>query len=238
MRFTWAEVRAEALRPRPRIAFERGRGWGRVPAWFITWTTALFAPWILARQSVACVRLPRAAQFAAVCGASTLASLFFGADAAFIAAWLVAALACILVETIVFTLLDPLGRLDLRGGGLYWLCIGGYTSAVMVLEFRDGPPVLGLTDLIQFIAPNAPTWAFRWAWSFPSVSFESAIHFAQLALWCAALACCFFTRCRKAGYALLAALLWLPAIVALSLVIYGTMVEHVGSPIYRGLTGR
>ncbi len=225
--FDWAAVRQAAANP-PQIAFERARAWRKLPALVVTWATVLFAPWVFARQAVRRIDTRHALAFGVVCFASTLLGLPMGADRTLLAAWLLTAATCIVVQALLLSILDISGwRTPLRTLH-YWLLIGCYTSAVMATQFVQGPPPFGSAGLRNLLQ-RGPFSSGRSLFGPSGGEFG---WWAQLLVWLAGLGCCYWARMRRANRH---AATLLPAIAILGVVLlwlYGFLVEHVGVRLY------
>lgn len=223
--FDWEEVRRAATNP-PRIAFERARGWRKVPGFFVTALTVLFAPWLFARQIVARVSALHAFTFLGACLASTLLSYLFGAETPLLSAWLVTAALYIPAQATLFALLDFLNWRRPLASLRFWLLAGCYTSAVMLTEFAWAPPLLLMGELWRLVRYGEASSLF-WR-DFPDLLVPSA----QMVLWLAGLACCARERAKRAGApaplgAASGILAWLAA-----LVLYAVFVQEVGYRLY------
>jgi hypothetical protein len=219
--FDWDQVRRAAVNP-PRIYFERVRGWRKVPGFFVTWATVLFAPWIFARQAVARVSAVHALTFALVCFCATFGSMFSDAELPFMATWLTTALIYIPLQALVFGILDfsdwrqPLRSLR------FWLLVGCYTSAIMPTEIGSGPPFLALSNLEDLLAGRVPSdEMFHWSWS-------CAMYWSQLSLWLSGLALCYAARLRHRRKPIALIVPATLAAVVAAIVLYSAAVEHIG----------
>ncbi len=234
-RFDWAVVRAAAAQPAPQLAFERARGWRKIPAFFVTWATVLFAPWAFARQAVKRVSGWHALLFGAVCFAGTALAFLAGIDRSYWCTWLTTAAVYLCAQSILLTLADPNGRRHPVATMGFWLCVGGYTSAIMPTECWSGAPLVGVSSA-SFCAPivefaylpvtlltNSGAAPGPYAGDFA----RGMLHWCQMLSWLTALACCYFARLRQRGLrALLVVLLTL--LVALGLmVLYAVIIEYV-----------
>lgn len=223
--FSWDVVRALA-EDRPVIAFERARGWRKVPAFFVTWATVLFTPWVFARQAVVRVGARDAVVFGLACFAATAGGFATDLGPEFWATWICTAAVYVGFQAVWLTLLDwpnwrrPMWTLR------FWLLVTCYTSAVMATEFVHGPPPVFLEDLWTLIHGNRPSGWFdeMYEWDVDAV-----VWWAQLGLWLAALAFVYAARLRRARYP--ATVVWPAAvIVAVSLlVLYSATLTYVGT---------
>ncbi len=223
--FEWEHVRREAQNP-PRIAFERARGWRRVPAFFVTWAAVLFAPWIFAGQIVRRASARHALAFAGVCFASTASALVLTPFVDMLAGWLVIAATCVLAQAVWLTLIDPSGPREPRATFRFWLLAGCYTSAVMVTEVT-GPPIVTLGDLWIF---SCGSLGVSYGYTFEGLytaSWAALIGWVQIGLWLIGLAFCCRARWRRAG--LNDVLVW-PVIVLVMvtvLLLNGAVVQYL-----------
>lgn len=224
--FDWDAVRRAAVNP-PRIAFESAHGWGRVVGFIKTWVAVMFVPWIFAPQAVKRISAKHASVFVAICFATTLLSLLYGAGN-FIIAWLLTAVVYLVAQTLWLSLIDPQTWLQRRPPLRFWLLIGFYTSAVMMTEFAYGPPLLTLSELL----PHRPSGKFGPPFFFTFDGIGNVVWWVQLTLWLVALGCCHAARFKRPtrpwAYVVPASLL----VVASLFVLYATIVEHVGGHIY------
>jgi hypothetical protein len=206
----WDHVRAVAG-PAP-IAFERARGWRKIPAFFVTAVTVLFAPWIFARQATVRVGAGHALLFGLICFAATPLALLASPGARDVwIAWVVTAAVYLPVQALWLSWWDPQYRGKPRRTWWFWLLLGGYTSAVMLSEVLTGPPMVLLGDVLcvttgsesgyrvleQFYsrASSITPW-------FPQMyecSATALIGWAQVGVWLAGLACCVAARGRRSG---------------------------------------
>jgi hypothetical protein len=230
--FEWDDVRL-ARRSAPQIAFERARGWRKITGFFTTWATVLFAPWIFARQIVQRVGTVHGLLFGATCFTAALVSIIFGADGEFIGAWWLTAAAYIAVQTLLLAALDIPGWRQFRASLRFWLLAGCYTSAVVLTEFVQGPPMLLFSEVWKKLrgAPR-PFWLgyisdpmFSWSW-------HGVVWWAQLGLWSLAVACIYFARVRRGGWSRATAVPAAIGVVILVIVLYGMAVEFIGEPLY------
>jgi len=224
--FDWEQVRRAAANP-PRIYFERVRGWRKVPGFFVTWATVLFAPWIFARQIVQRSSAAHAAVFLVVCFASTLLAFFFGCGWPTFAAWLTTAAIYIVLQAIGLSLLDVSGWREPLATLRFWLLAGCYTSAVMTTEFAPGPPFFDGGALHYVLSLSVAGWLRELQNARPY-----AVGALQMILWVAALGSCYYARlrCRRWPVSLV-----LPAAVAIALgtlAAYAMAFEHIGRHLY------
>ncbi len=228
--FDWEQVR-QAAADAPTIAFERARSWRKAPAFVVTWATVLFAPWIFARQIVQRASWRHGLAFAGICFAGTSLAYVFDVEWEVHVAWLSAAVACVLLQTLWLSLLDPGLRRRPRETLRFWLLAGCYTSAVMPTETAYGPPLLIISDLLGLVEGG---WPGGWLSVFPfqSLSAESAIYGLQMMLWLWALLFCYRRRLKGVIH-------WRPAAaavvfgVAVSLILlYAAVVQLVGMRVY------
>jgi hypothetical protein len=201
----------------PTIAFERCRGAHLAPGFVQTWLTVLFTPWIFAAQAQRRINPRYAAAFGGTCFLSTLASLLYGADPAVIAAWWCTAAIYVVLQSLLAAGAEALLGRPFRAGVGWWLAVSGYTSAIVATEFVHGPPPVLLGDL----------WKLLSAFGRGMLSSES-VHWIQLVLWAAGMACIFV--CRRGGGPI-RWLAWPPALVVV-LVLYSASVQWIGVPLY------
>jgi len=222
--FDWEEVRRAAECP-PRIAFERARRWRKLPAFWVTWATVLFAPWVFARQIVQRVSWRHGLVFGAICFAGTALAYINDLDADFHATWLSTALIYILFQTVWLAVLDP--AVWRRPGETlrFWFLAGCYTSAVMVTEIVCGPPPLFLTELWDFVTTGR---ADSWFDELFEFDVDALVYWAQLFLWILALCCIYAKRvAKRPGTSL--AVIWTVVVGASLLVLYGATVQWIGA---------
>lgn len=238
-------LRANQARAAARtIAFERARGWRRVPAYVVTGLTVLLLPWRFARQAVASIRLFHAAAFGVVCFASTGLAYFYGIDLDFWLTWVLTAAIYLVLQTALLTALDFTGWREIRRSLAFWAAIGGYTSAVMWTEFSTAPPILELEDAWKL--PLLPVdWAaqeiLRLPPLFPSaggrfapVFFMNDIHvvaWLQLVVWLLGLSIIFGVRLSRRRRSVGTRAAYSAVVFCLLLVLYCATVEHIGSGI-------
>ena len=196
--FDWEQVRQRAAN-RPTIAWERAKGWRRIPAFFVTWMTVLFAPWILARQAARRIRVFPALIFGVLCFVPiTLRYMYEGMDPAYFA-WITAAAIYVMGQALLMTALDPHGWRQPRETSRFWLAIGGYTSAVVVTEFEKAAPLIGFDTLRQTL------WSYPFELLQPDTFLEifiansNWVFSIQMVLWLGGLACCYWIRLRERG---------------------------------------
>jgi len=232
--FSWEAVRAAAER-RPTIAFERARGWRKIPAFFLTWATVLFAPWVFARQIVQRAGVGHALIFGATCFLPVTGRYAvdggFGAD---YFAWVSAAAIYIMLQATVLTLLDPTAWRKPFPGFCFWLAVGGYTTAIVATECWHHPPLLSLPETCQalreFLAGR--------------VSVSEILHQIRqhrlscllLGLWLPGPACCYVARLRKRRLPLVVLVPLTLLCVTLLLGLYALCVDPIGTALY-GLYG-
>lgn len=188
--FDWAAVRAAALR-RPVIAFERLRGWRRVGGFVATWLCVILLPIRFARQACQSVSTGRGLLFGGICFLLALAAVLLGAEFDVFPAWYAGGAACILLEAMLLTLLDWRNLRSPGAAFLFWLAIGGYTSAIVVTEIGDGPPALYFDDLWRVLTNGSP--------GFLSMPLSPFPHWLQIGSWVASLLCVLAVRLRRSG---------------------------------------
>lgn len=233
LEFAWEEV--ARIAPPARIAFERHRGWLRVPAFVATWATVLFAPWVFARQIVRRVSLRSALLFAALCYLLGLLGWLLEPEAEwadFYGWWLVVAI-YLPVQTAVLTLLDPSGWRRWLSSYRFWLAAGGYMSAIALVEALFGQPLITWHDPLllmawttglspQSLAPVRHTFVL-----IPELYAQTAVAavwWTELVLWLAGLGFIYRARLRRRGWSGGWVALWLCAALLAVLALYaGTM---------------
>lgn len=222
--FDWDAVRRAAANL-PTIAFERARGWRKVPAFFVTWATVLFTPWIFARQAVMRLGMADGIAFGLICFATTAGGFATGMDLDFWPTWLCTAIVYIALQTIGLALVDWPGWRRPVDTLRFWLLVGCYTSAVMTTEIVYGPPLIWVKDLWTLLHGIKPD---SWADDVYEFTVNSVVWWTQMVLWLAALGACYAARLRRAYYP---AALVLPAtlVVVVSLLfLYAAAVQILG----------
>lgn len=196
--FDWEQVRLDAL-DRPTIAFERAKGWRRGPAFVVTWATVLFAPWIFARQAVKRIRVRPALAFGGLCFIPvTIRYIQEGIDSAYFA-WLSAAAIYILAQALLMIGLDPHGWRRPRATFLFWLAVGGYTSAIVVTEFMWAAPLMSAIDLWHEVR-NQIVVSFDWLDLYDLMETQPRFFgWMQVFVWLAGLSCCYGARLKQRG---------------------------------------
>jgi hypothetical protein len=215
--FAWHEV--GAVPPRPTIRFEQASGWDRVPAFFVTWVSVLFTPWIFAHQVVRQARVRSALLFAAACFACTPISFVFEPQPELLdlAGWWIIAAMYLPVQTLLLALADVAHWGHFRAALRFWLIVGGYTSAVVVTE-AFGSPLVTAGDLWQLVTgqrQRIPLNAEMY-----TASLSAAIGWSQLALWSCGIGCCYFVRLRRRAWS------GAEAYTATALLVLGLIVLH------------
>jgi hypothetical protein len=195
--FTWEDVRLAAAN-QPTIAFEQVGGWRKVPAFFVTWAMVLLAPWIFARQAVRRVSLRHGLVFGAACFVPV--TLRYALDSGFDASyptWVCTAAIYLVLQALLLTGIDPGGWRAPREGFLFWLAVGGYTSAVVVTECFQAAPLVAISEIwegmVDFVRG---TLTLREAYYLvrPDVPW---LGWVQIAVWLAGVVCCYWRRLRK-----------------------------------------
>lgn len=236
--FDWDAVR-RAARHKSAIAFERARGLRRIPAFVVTWGTVLFAPWIFARQVMRHYRLGPALLFGALCFVPmSIRYVFFeGVDPAYFA-WLSTAAIYILAQAALMIGLDPHGWRQPRATFLFWLAVGGYTSAIVVSEAIWFAPLLGIRDLwrtiwYQWSCLLDPTLSQRYGIQTPDVDIYG---FLQLILWLFGLICCYWLRLGDLKIGGIRRVLGMVLVVLLLINLYAVCIDPIGMSFF-GLFG-
>lgn len=221
----WDEIRAAAALT-PHIQFEKASIAFKPIGFVHTWLTVLLAPWIFARQSARLIHAGHALAFGGVCFAGTWLSLLFDNDVKTMMAWLSTAAVYLVFQTILLTLIEPHGwRRPIRTGR-YWALIGGYTSAIMLTEMVRGPPLILLSDVVEFLlgrsavisAPFSGTIQFYW--------------WLQIVVWLIGLACCYFARLRRSGSDVFSAVSASLLAAGALFLLYCATVEYIGAQFY------
>lgn len=224
--FDWEQVRRVAANA-PRICFERARRWRKVPAFFVTWATVLFAPWVFARQAVERVGGRYGLAFGAICFASTFAPRFCAGELVYAPAWLTTALIYLPLQTVLISLLDASGWRRLLGTLRFWLLTGCYTSAVMPTELVCGPPPVIFSDLWALLTGGSLSMSD----TLYEVSLASVILWLQMAVWLTGLGCVYFARFRRKNWSVASVLPATLLMVLAVFVLYGAVYEHIGLPL-------
>lgn len=226
--FTWDDVRLAAAN-RPTIVFEQVRGWRKAPAFFATWAMVLLAPWIFARQAVQRVSLWHGLIFGAMCFVPV--TLRYALDGGFDSTyptWVCTAAIYLVLQALLLTGIDPGGWRAPREGFLFWLAVGGYTSAVVVTECFEAAPLVAISEIMESIGELARgTLTLRGVYDLVEIN-DPWLGWIQIAVWLAGVACCYWRRLRKRRVA------WWTALAACALVafllfnLYGFCVEVIG----------
>jgi hypothetical protein len=236
--FDWADPRLRA--PEPQIAFERTRGWRKIPAFFVTWLTLVLRPDLFARQAVVRISARHAAAFLVACFAFVLSFAAFPYfwPKELVIIWPATALAQIVAQTAVLYAFDwPHWRRP-RESLRFWLLVGGYTSAIVATQAAYGPPVILAGELFsaagRWLRGAPPSWLV--ISNLLEVDLPATFVFwVQMLIWMAALAACLAARLRRAGEpfgrALPAALLAVVAVFVLA----SLVTEWVGASLYAWL---
>jgi hypothetical protein len=223
--FDWEAVRRAAANL-PQIYFERVRGWRKVPGFFVTWATVLFAPWIFARQAVRRMSTWHAIAFAAVCfGATCLAVPIEGADAQFMATWLTTAVAYVLIQAVCLTAVDVSGWRQPQSTMRFWLLAGCYLSAIMPTGILAGPPPLPVSELGEFFGTGSLRSLFLAMNGAPD---ERVIWWVQMLVWLVGPACCYYARLRQRRWPAIIVLLASILITLGVFVLYALVLEYIG----------
>jgi hypothetical protein len=208
------------------IAFERARGWGKVPAFFVTWATVLFVPWVFARQIVRRAGARDGILFGLVCFTTTLAAFGIDMDGGFWVTWMCTAAVYVALQTGALALIDWPGWRAPAASLRFWLLVTCYTSAVIATEIVYGPPPLFLEDLWTLVHGTKPSGWFNEMYEWGG---RAVVCWTQLGLWVGALAACYAARLRRARYA--ATVVWPAALlVAVSLIVlYAATLQYIGT---------
>lgn len=216
---TWARARLHTLRS-PQIDFERLGGSRRVQGFVQTWFTIVLLPWRFARQADRSIGCPHALGFGALCFLGATTAVFFGCDGITLISWLSAALAQIVVQALLLTALDFAHWHELRRSLGFWLAVGGYTSAIMLTEIRDGPPIFPFNELVAMLL-DYPRVLRVWD--------TDVIAYVQMGSWLLVLSILLAFRTTHSGWTRVPLAL---AAAALLFVLYTITVEHVGKRFY------
>jgi len=228
--FDWKAVR-RASRRRPTIAFERARRWRRIPAFFATWATVLFAPWIFARQAVQRVALPSGLIFSAVCFVPV--TLRYALDSSGFNAtyptWVCTAAIYIVLQALLLTAIDPGGWRAPREGILFWLAVGGYTSAIVATECFQAAPLVAISEIMESIGELVRgTLTLPEVYDLVEMS-DPWLGWIQIAVWLVGVACCYWRRLRKRRVGRRTALAACVLVAFLLFGLYGFCVEIIGA---------
>ena len=225
--FSWDDL--PRLRNLPTIPFERAAGWGKVVGFVQTAAMVLITPWIFARQCARRMDWRMGLLFGGVCFASTVLACVAHTAYDTLIVWNCTAAIYVLAQACMLAILDWPHWRDGAKSWLFWLGVSGYTSAVMLTEFYHGPPMIELQSII---------WLFRGeGGGFLNMPSEPLVHWMQLAVWIAGLACIFATRLRsrEAARGRVKAAAAAAAVVVVVYVMYALAIEQVGMRIYNWL---
>lgn len=234
--FSWDELRLRAATG-PRIAFERAHGGEKVWGFIRTWLTVLFRPDLFARQIATRVDGRHALAFGAVCFLLTGGGFIFGMDIETWVVWLTTGVAYIVGQAVLFALVDRETWVAGRPGraGLFWLMAGGYTSAMMATEIVYGPPVYEIDRTVAFlINPIYPVSLAgpMFAMFTPGRSPENLVHWFNVVVWAAGVACIFVVRQRlRRGWAWVTGL----ALVGVLAFAYAAAVQYLGATLWNAI---
>jgi hypothetical protein len=236
--FDWEDVRRGGPKY-PTIAFERSRGWRKVPAFVVTWATILFAPWVFARQAVTRASGWHALVFGVFCFVPVTARyLWEWQDGEIWLVWVGTAVVYILLQAMVLTTLDWSGWRHPLASLRFWVIIGGYTSAIIATEWVIGPPLLEFADLrswvVRLLTPPLtlpPLYGKIFAWPGFGSSIDAHFGWITLCLWLAGLACVYARRLRRSGVSSLIVWLAIPFAMVGLLMLYAFCMEWIGGNI-------
>ena len=187
-------------------------------------------PWIFARQAVRRLSTGWGLLFGALCFLPiTVRNLIEGLDQ-FYPAWLSAAAIYIIAQAMLMIGMDPHGWRKPAATFVFWLGIGGYTSAVVATECISHAPLLGWSDMYSTLAEMcAGDFSDLDQFIRPS-TFH--ISFLQIVIWLLGLECCYVARLRKAGVS--GGILILATIVCIAILLnlYAFCVAPVGTSLY------
>jgi hypothetical protein len=146
-------------------------------------------------------------------------SLVADGDSEFIATWLATAVVYVVVQAVALALVDFSGWPRPLHSLAHWFLVGCYTSAVMLTEFRFGPPPISFGDVLHIHAAE---------FELDRANPGELLVLAQMIVWLTGLACCYRARLARthapAPVAWAAsALVWIGA-----LVLYAVVYQDVG----------
>ncbi|MBI5865956.1 MAG: hypothetical protein HZB38_15920 [Planctomycetes bacterium] len=224
--FSWQDVFEQ---PKT-IAFERAGGWARVGAFFLAWITVLAMPWVFARQAVRRCDWRWGTLFGAICFATCwlnavpLVSKNTG-SAEQIIPWTLTGAAYVILQCLVLYAFDWRNWRRPRPALLFWLAIGGYTSAIVVTEFVYAPPIVDFDSLPRLLGlvQTSSSW-----FSSPSVP---AVHWTQIGVWLWGLACVIYARHRSAGLSWETAATLTAVSIAVLYHLYIAAIWWIGNPL-------
>lgn len=232
--FEWSDPRL--ARPMPTMAFEKTRGWRKIPALGRTWITVICFPWIFARQAVKRVSLGHALIFLGICLVLLLAQgpLFDVWPSDLVVIWPLTVLAQIVAQTPVLFVLDWRHTREPSASLRFWLAVSCYGSAILVTEGLYGPPIILVGELLRAVTASAtgkPVGSpFRLS-TLLDTDRTALVHWAQTVLWLAVLGACLAARHRSAGFSSPAARAMALAGALLVLLLASVITEWVGGSL-------
>ncbi|MCH7872502.1 MAG: hypothetical protein IID33_12450 [Planctomycetes bacterium] len=217
--------------PSPGTAYERTTGWLGLPGVFLTAATVIFAPWVFARQIGPRSSLPHAVSFLILSFSCAFLSLPFIQETYvyewdFLAAWLVAAAVYVPLQAGIFCFFDPIGWSRPRAALRFWIVASCYTSAIMMTEFRFGPPRLPIDALLTLLRGEYPSRTIT------RVDTAGLVMTVQLLLWAISLGVCYGVRLRRERISATVAWPAGAAAALLVIVLYSIVFQHVGQRLY------
>ncbi len=232
---------ADALRreqtPHPTIAFERARRWQKVPAFFVTWATVLFAPWVFARQVCKRVSLRHGMLFGVSCFVPVTArAVWEWVSLHDLLVWMTTAALYVLLQALLLTALDWTGWRHPIRTLRFWLAVGGYTTAIVVTEVACGAILLDFDDLCAMarrpsLADCDPDWVYRLV-DVDGPRWLGWLGWLQLAAWLFGLACICGHRLRHSRVSRSVAALAALCVALILLFLYAFSVWHIGGRVY------
>lgn len=225
---------AAELRDRPvSIDFEKLRAYWKPLGFVLTSLTVIFAPWRFARQAVVHIKPNHASWFGLICFVFVLLTCtVLHNDFHIGIAWIAAAATQILSQSLILTAIDPYRKSGWGAAMVFWLCIGGYTSAIMLTEVALGPPLILVSDAWSSLMAllNGDLQAALSTDIFSPRNF--GITQLQVASWIVSICFVFAARCRSSREHR-PARVWLIALLAIVLLIlYSLNVQFVGALVW------
>lgn len=224
LRLDWDAIRRTAA-GEPAIAFEAARGWRKLPAFVQTVATVLLTPWTFARQIQQRVSVVHAAAFFLLCFVPPGVVCLAEREPYFLP-WVLTAAVCVVLEAVLLWTLEFIARTRHGAALRFWLCAGGYTTAVVATEFYLGPPVLFVTDLLEpLVGRDLGTYQASFFYSdIP----ERIIYAAQIGLWLLGLVWLLIARARRRGLARHRCAMLGAFAAVLLILLYACVYQYVG----------
>jgi hypothetical protein len=242
--FTLEEAQ-EAAGLGPQIAYEKAAGRRKIGGFVITWLTVMFLPWRFAAQAVKRLRLRDAILFGLICNLAIGIRLVIEEPSLphfldWFISWTVTAWVYILAQATLLMLANPGCWRSRRRAWLWWVGVGGYTSAVMVAEALTAPPLIMLEDLVDLLRglpSERPSLSdilevLDGVSGIGTPGWQEVAALIHMLLWLAALSCCYIQRAKAALGLHLALILGFFVIPPCITVLYAAAIEYVGQPIY------